>query len=323
MTSAVRAHERGVTPSTPSNVLDRLEHLRHKRRAGSDQGRAHRSGPDANRRVGRTEAAGGQRVVLELVPVVALPLTRGVLSPPTARGVLGARAPLEHKKRRGDEAYDHQLVDVFHGVLRCAMGPPRTLGPGLGRSTANENLWWNYSISVRAQRVSVNAIRVTWTSRHPRARCRSKVRLGLKTSSTVLARQKDTRRRPEFPISRRPGDATGLTSSAGPPPEGAQPNPTPPGRRCSQAEPRRRPRRSGAAAWPRRVCWVRRPARSSRCRRCLASAPSSFSRRRRTRSCPTPSRETSDRCPWPSGRRRWPCRFRPRSWPCTPASRDR
>src|SRR5262245_12011556 len=52
-----------------SEVLDRLQHLRHERRSRPDEGGANRPRADANGRIVRAEAASVQRIIRELVAV--------------------------------------------------------------------------------------------------------------------------------------------------------------------------------------------------------------------------------------------------------------
>src|SRR5689334_18204637 len=61
------------------DVLDRLEHFRNERGSRTNERRASRARTNANRRVVRTEAAGVERIVVELVSV-AFATTASALS---------------------------------------------------------------------------------------------------------------------------------------------------------------------------------------------------------------------------------------------------
>src|SRR5215471_15516293 len=98
-------------------VLDRFEHLRHEGGSRPDKRRAHGSGAHANRRVVRTEATRGERVVGELVAVTFFFAAAGGRLH-TTRTTAGCRRLL--RERRGRERENKSCCnetedEPFHG----------------------------------------------------------------------------------------------------------------------------------------------------------------------------------------------------------------
>src|SRR5579859_735317 len=104
-----------VVPETlRSDVLDRFQHLRHERGAGTNERRAHGTGTNANLCIRGTESPRAERIVLELVSIVAVAAVARRRS-----GVLCER------KRRGEEnparkkGAKQPFVRLFHDLPRA------------------------------------------------------------------------------------------------------------------------------------------------------------------------------------------------------------